>query len=187
MSGLEENLEHQKWPDSELTGHSVEGIPGHVSKRTWCNATLQSKVPYQGRYQACFAAQGQSHWQFVKNWNGIVKKVKFSEWATPIVPVPKKDGHVRLCGDYKVTLNPHLKVDQHSKPEEIFASLAGGKRFVKLDLSHTYKQMETEKDSQPYVTVNTHQGLYCYLILRFGVVSAPALFQRTMDTIARYT
>ena len=59
---------------------------------------------------------------------GILEKVDFSQWATPIVPVPKKDRSFRLCGDYKVTINPALEVDQHPlpKPEEIFASLAGG-------------------------------------------------------------
>ena len=39
----------------------------------------------------------------------IIKRVTYSDWATPIVPVPKADGAVRICGDYKVTINQHLK------------------------------------------------------------------------------
>ena len=36
---------------------------------------------------------------------GVIKPVKFSEWAAPIVPVVKPDGSIRICGDYKVTIN----------------------------------------------------------------------------------
>ena len=43
---------------------------------------------------------------------GIISKVKTSEWATPIVPVMKKNGTVRICGDYKVTINPVLHAKQ---------------------------------------------------------------------------
>ena len=71
---------------------------------------------------------------------GILEKVDYSEWAAPIVAVPKKDGKVRICGDYKVTVNQALEVDQYPlpKPGELFASLAGGKKFSKLDLSQAY-------------------------------------------------
>lgn len=36
---------------------------------------------------------------------GVLECVKSSEWAAPIVAVLKKDGGIRICGDYKVTIN----------------------------------------------------------------------------------
>lgn len=66
---------------------------------------------------------------------------------------------------------------------ELFTKLNGGQTFSKLDLSQAYNQIVLDKDSRKYVTINTHQGLYRYTRLPFGIASAPAIFQRTMDTI----
>lgn len=62
--------------------------------------------------------------------------LEWSEWAPPIVPVPKKDGSVRLFGDYKVTVNLELQVEQCPLPRiaDIFPNLAGGLKFSKIDL-----------------------------------------------------
>ena len=116
---------------------------------------------------------------------GIIEKVTHCDWAAPIVPVPKKDGRFRICGDYKVTINQALSVEQYPlpKPEDLFATLAGGQAFSKLDLSQAYLQVQLDEHSKHYLTVNTHQGLYRYVRLRFGVASAPALFQKMMDTV----
>ena len=118
---------------------------------------------------------------------GVLERVEFSRWAKPIVPVPKSDGTFRLCGDYKVTLNAFVEVDQHPlpKPEEIFTSLAsaGGQHFTTLDLSQAYQQLVLEEASKELVTVSMHQGLYRYMHLPFGVASAPAIFQRTIDQV----
>ena len=66
---------------------------------------------------------------------GILEEVTHSEWATPIVAVPKPDGSVRLCGDFKVTVNQSLSVDQYPLPktDDLFDALAGGRKFTKLD------------------------------------------------------
>lgn len=115
----------------------------------------------------------------------IITPVMFSEWAAPVVPVEKRDGSVRICGDYKLTVNRVAKTEVYPIPKikEMFASLAGGKKFSKLDLSHAYQQIELEEESQKYLTVNTHKGLFQYKRLPFGVASAPALFQRTMESL----
>ena len=47
---------------------------------------------------------------------GIIEPVKFSDWAAPIVPVLKKDGGIRICGDYKLTVNWAAKVDTYPLP-----------------------------------------------------------------------
>ena len=116
---------------------------------------------------------------------GIVEKVEFSEWATPMVHVPKTDGTTRSCGDYAVTVNPQLNVPRYPipLPEDVFMKLRGGKRFTKLDLKSEYQQLPLDPDSQQYVTINTHRGLYRYKRLPFGIASSPAIFQRTMDII----
>ena len=71
---------------------------------------------------------------------GIVEKVAHSKWAAPIVVVPKKDGTFRIRSDYKVTINADLDVDSYPlpKPDELFATLAKGKKFSKLNLSQAY-------------------------------------------------
>ena len=111
--------------------------------------------------------------------------MEHSEWASPIVPVPKRDGTLRICGDYKVTLNGALQVDQYPlpHPSNLFTCLTGGTKFTKLDLSAGYQQLSLDTESQKLVTINTHKGLFQFTRLPFGIASAPAVFQRTMDTI----
>ena len=78
---------------------------------------------------------------------GVIVPVKFSSWAAPVVPVIKRDGNVRLCGDYKLTINSVAKNEVYPLPriEELFASVSGGKVFSKLDLSHAYLQLQLDE------------------------------------------
>ena len=84
----------------------------------------------------------------------ILEAVQFSEWATPIVPVVKRDGSIRTCGDYKLTVNQIAQVDTYPLPlvQNILASPANGKSFTKLDLVHAYQQLSLDTDSRPYTT-----------------------------------
>ena len=114
---------------------------------------------------------------------GILKPVQFSEWAMPIVPVLKSDRSVRICGDFKVTVNPVAKLDCYPIPriEDLLATLGGGKSFTKLDMSQAYQQVELEESSKKFTVINTHKGLFEYTRLPFGISSAPAIFERVME------
>ena len=74
-------------------------------------------------------------------------------------------GGLRVCGDFKVTINPVIcpQVYLLPTPEELFSALAKGESFSKLDLSQAYKQMKVEKSSQPLLIIDTHLGLYWYI------------------------
>ena len=116
---------------------------------------------------------------------GVIEKIKFSEWAAPIVPVMKKDGLVRICGDYKMTVNQASKMESYPLPkiDDLLASLAGGKKFSKLDLANAYQQVPLDENSKKLVTINTHKGLFQYNRLPYGVSAAPFIFQCTMETL----
>ena len=118
---------------------------------------------------------------------GIISPVKTAKWATPIVPVVKKDGTIRICGDFKSTVNQATHIQTYPLPrvEELFSNLAGGKYFSKLDMSSAYLQLPLVELSKEHLTINTHRGLHQFNRLPFGVASAPAIFQRSMETLLR--
>ena len=72
---------------------------------------------------------------------GVIEPCQFSNWAAPIVPVLKQEGSIRICGDYKLTVNRVAKLDTYPLPRitDLFASLAGGTLFSKLDLTQAYQ------------------------------------------------
>lgn len=107
------------------------------------------------------------------------------EWASPIVIATKSNGSIRICGDFRVTINPHVQIDNYPLPhfEDITAKLSGGKYFTKIDLKDAYLQLKVHPDSRKYLVIITQRGYFAYKRLPFGVSFAPALFQRTMDQI----
>lgn len=89
---------------------------------------------------------------------GVLKKVDHADWAAPIVVVPKGEGQIRICGDYKVTINPELDIDRYPlpKPDDLLASLAGGQRFSKIDLTQAYIPTDEIKCRVPKVCDHKH-------------------------------
>ena len=117
--------------------------------------------------------------------DGIIEPRQFADWAAPIVPVLKGDQTVRICGDFKQTINQASKLDRYPIPkiEDLFAGLAGRTVFSKLDLSKAYLQIPLDEEAQAVAVINTHKGLYQFNRLPYGVSSAPGIFQRVMESV----
>ncbi|XP_003738660.1 uncharacterized protein K02A2.6-like, partial [Galendromus occidentalis] len=115
--------------------------------------------------------------------NGTLSPVEVSEWATPIVVVRKPNNQIRMCADFSTGLNAALKEVDYPIPtmEVIMTKFTGNRRLTQLDLSDAYLQLSLDPESRPLTTINTHRGLFQYNRMVFGLKTAPAIFQRTME------
>ncbi|KAM8701369.1 hypothetical protein ACLKA7_000226, partial [Drosophila subpalustris] len=118
---------------------------------------------------------------------GILERVEYTDWATPIVPVIKKDGSVRICGDYKSTVNKVIKPHGHQIPaiNTLLASIEGGSIFAKIDLAQAYQQLVVDERSAMLQTITTHMGTFKVNRLQFGISSAPGIFQSCIENVVR--
>lgn len=86
-----------------------------------------------------------------------------AEWAAPVVPVVKKNGDIRLCGDLKLMVNLATRREQYplSKIEDIFATLAGCEVFSTLEVRNALSQLFLDDDAKKIAVLNTYKGLFC--------------------------
>ena len=98
--------------------------------------------------------------------NGVIEKVSSATSAAPIVTVVKKDrNEVRVFGDFSdfsVTYNAFANVEIYPMPkiEDLHSALRGCTVFSVLDLKQAYYQIPVSKDSQTYLIINIHMGLF---------------------------
>ena len=114
---------------------------------------------------------------------GIVKPSN-SPWASPIVLVPKKDGSLHFCVDFR-RLNSLTRKDVYPLPrvEDILDTLGEAKYFTSLDLASGYWQVELDEDARAKSAFTTHHGLFEFVRMPFGLCNEPATFQRLMQAV----
>ncbi|XP_058042036.1 uncharacterized protein K02A2.6-like, partial [Ahaetulla prasina] len=116
---------------------------------------------------------------------GILVPVDHAKWETPIVTPVKPDGSVRICADYKATLNKALQKSAYPVPvvQHLLHSMGQGQVFAKLDLTQAYQQLPVDSSTAEAQTIVTHRGAFKCTRLQFGVSVAPGVFQNLMERL----
>ncbi|KAL7839056.1 hypothetical protein SRHO_G00257140 [Serrasalmus rhombeus] len=116
----------------------------------------------------------------------VIEPIEASEWVSPIVVTRKKNGGVRLCVDLREP-NKGVVVDSFPLPhmEEMFTELRGATLFSTLDLQSAYHQVMLHEDSRNLTAFITHDGLFRFKRIPYGLASAPSCFQRMMSIILK--
>lgn len=113
---------------------------------------------------------------------GIISPVTHSEWATPIVPVLKKDGTVHISRDFKSTLNLVCELEQYPPPliENIFAQLGGGERLSILDLRDAYK-IPLDEESRKLAVITPTKKSFASTVFRLGLLRHRQYFKGALN------
>lgn len=107
-----------------------------------------------------------------------------SEWASPVVIIPKPDGSLRFCVDYR-KLNSLTLKDTYplTRIDECLASLVEANYFTALDLNAGYWQLPIAPEDKENTTFTCHAGCHQVCRIPFGLCIAPATFQRAVDIL----
>ncbi|KAK8549098.1 hypothetical protein V6N12_061996 [Hibiscus sabdariffa] len=112
---------------------------------------------------------------------GFLQVVTYSDWVANVVPVPKKDGKVRMCVDYR-DLNRASPKDNFPLPhiDTLVDNTAGHSYFSFMDGFSGYNQIKMCPEDMNKTTFVTLWGTFCYKVMPFGLKNAGATYQRAM-------
>ena len=109
-----------------------------------------------------------------------------SPWASPVTLVPKADGSIRFCVDYR-KLNQVTKKDRYPLPQlaDIHDGMVGATIFSTIDLKSGFHQINVDPNDREKTAFICHKGLFEFVRMPFGLANGPSHFQRIMDYVFR--
>ncbi len=166
-----ESMWNGKLGDINVVEHSIDLVPG---------ARPFKSQPYRAGPKTRELEQSEINKQLEA---GVIEPAQ-SAWAAPVLFVPKKDGKLRFCIDYR-KLNSMTVKDSYPLPrmDECIDTLGEAKVFTTLDAYSGYWQVNVKKDDRPKTAFVCHAGAYQCVRMPFGLTNAPATFQRALDLV----
>ena len=114
---------------------------------------------------------------------GVIEE-SVSPWGAPVVLVPRKDKRWRVCLDFRA-LNKCTLRDSYPLPriDDSLDALGGASWFSTLDLASGYYQVELDEGDKEKTAFVTHEGVFQFNVMPFGLTSAPATFEQLMERV----
>ncbi|KAG7671663.1 hypothetical protein KSW81_003791 [Nannochloris sp. 'desiccata'] len=159
------------FPPERNVQHEIPLEPGHVP-------------PCQRPYRISPREMEELQKQIREMIDAGIIQPSSSPYAAPVIFVPKQDGTLRMCVDYRA-LNKITIKDKFPLPkmDELLNCLEGARYFSKIDLKSAYYQVRVKEEDIPKTAFNTRYGHYEFRVMPFGLTNAPATFQKLMNSI----
>ena len=114
---------------------------------------------------------------------GFLSVVEYPKWMANVVPIPKKDGKVRVCVDFR-DLNKASPKDDFPLPhiDMLIDSTVGHSMLSFMDGFSGYNQIMMAPEDIEKTSFITEWGTYCYRVMPFRLKNARATYQRATTT-----
>jgi len=112
---------------------------------------------------------------------GFIYPFETTQWFSPLVIVPKKNGKLRICVDYW-KLNAQTKKDPFPLPflDLILDTIIGHDMYFFMDDYNSYNQIKMAKEEKENMTFISKWGAYAYDVMPFGLCNVLATFQKVV-------
>ena len=115
---------------------------------------------------------------------GFIREVTHPEWVANVVLVKKANGKYQICADY-TNLNKVCPKDSYPLPtiDQLVDSIAYHRLYSFIEAAQGYHQIPMKKEDEEKISFITHEGLYYYKIMPFGLKNTGAIYQRLMNHV----
>ena len=165
-------VESDKLPPHRQRDHKIEFVEGKS----------EQDLHYSPLYKMSLEELEACREYIVQNLHKGFIEPSSAPWAAPILFVPKANGGLRLCVDYR-KLNAITRKDRYPLPliEETLARVSRAKIFTKVDIRQAFHRIRMDPNHEDLTTFRTRYGAYKYKVMPFGLANGPSSFQRYIN------
>ncbi|KAI0510524.1 hypothetical protein KFK09_011128 [Dendrobium nobile] len=176
---LRTNQDVFAWSSADMPGINPEIIMHSLKINPPCKPVIQKKRNFALERQLAIEQEVD---KLLKA--RFIREVHYPSWLANVVMVRKTNGTWRMCVDY-TDLNKACPKDSFSLPriDQLVDATSGHQMLSFMDAYSGYNQIQMDPADEEATSFQMDKGLYCYLVMPFGLKNAGATYQRLMNKV----